>query len=245
MTSRISDDMLRDSTIAAAEMAMSRRASKSATLTSVETVSAGQSPLGLSATLPKADDLHVPEHYEARYAYPLIVWLSSADKSDGNLRPLMRRISDRNCFGVAVRTLPGELVEDRIFETVAGLRRKYHLHSERIYLAGSGDDAVQALKTGFARPEWFGGIIALSADLPQQHRWLSRFDALRGKRVLLGAGRDDMAQVESTRRFQRVLWSGGLSVRAVSYDFRDQIDDGLLREIDRWMMQAIEETAIA
>jgi phospholipase/carboxylesterase len=245
MTSRITAEMLHYSTIAAAETAMSRRAGEKAMIAPAVVVPAGELSFELPAPLPAADDLHIPEHYEARYAYPLIVWLSSAEKPQCQLSPLMRRISDRNSFGVAVRTRPGEPVEDRIFETVLGLRRKYHLHSERIYVAGVGDDAVRALKTSFARPEWFAGVVALSAEFPRAQRWLSHFDALRGKRVFLGTGRDDESKFESTLRLQRLLWSGGLSVRAFSYDFRDQIDDGLLREIDRWMMQAIEETAAA
>lgn len=245
MTSRITSDMLHLSRVGSGGNASSRRAGDLPIGVSAGEHPAGRSQIELQIPRHTADDLHVPDHYESGYAYPLIVWLTSADGPQRDFRALMRRISDRNCFGIAVRNRPGLRLEDCIFETVVGLRRKYHLHSERIYLAGVGDEAVLALQTGLARPEWFGGIVALSADLPSQYRWLPRFDELRGKRVLLGAGRDDVVQVESVQRLQRLLWSAGLSARACSYDFRDQIDDGLLREIDRWMMQSIEETVTA
>jgi phospholipase/carboxylesterase len=245
MTSRLTSDLLHLSTVASAGNAASRRAGDLATGFSAGELPAATSQIELQIPRHAADDLHIPDHYEAGYAYPLIVWLTPADGPQRDFRALMRRISDRNCFGVAVRNRPGQRLEECIFETVVGLRRKYHVHSERIYLAGVGDEALLALQTGLARPEWFGGIVALSPDLPSQQRWLTHFDALRGKRVLLGAGCDDVAQVESVRRLQRLLWSAGLSVNACSYDFRNQIDDGLLREIDRWMMQSIEETVTA
>lgn len=213
----------------------------------------------LTADLPKVDrplghdlspDLYVPDHYEPRYAYPLILWLRSdgatPDRAaQGEFRRLMRRISDRNCFGAAIPTSPVESLEARIVETVGVLRRQYHLHSERIYLAACGNDAERALQVGMARPEWFGGVIALSPAVSTRHRWLARFNALRGKRVLLAAGSEDQSQVEAIRKLRRLLWSAGVSVRACQHESADPLDNGLCREIDRWLIQAIEESSAA
>src|SRR5438128_2118611 len=44
-------------------------------------------------------EIHLPDHYEAKYAYPLIVWLVPESAPRGALGPLMRRISDRNSLG--------------------------------------------------------------------------------------------------------------------------------------------------
>jgi predicted esterase len=115
------------------------------------------------------------------------------------------------------------------------------VHSERIYLAGRGAEAQLALETGLAHPEWFGGIVAISAKLSRGRRWLARYEALRGKRVFLGADGDDAEQLAQIADAQRLLWSAGMNVRAFSTPAAEQVADGLLREIDRWMIEAIEQ----
>jgi phospholipase/carboxylesterase len=244
MTSRITQDMHRLSTVASVDQTFPRYAAETATEILADVPPAAPLQVGLPAPIRPADDLYIPDHYESRYAYPLIVWLTGADEPQSAFRPLMRRISERNCLGVAVPAATGRHLEDSISEAVTGVRRKYHVHSERIYLAGTGLQGALALETGFNRPEWFGGIVSLSTELPAQRQWLNRFDALRGKRVFLGAGRDDADRIASTRQFQRLLWSAGLSVHAFTYDADEQLDDGILRQIDRWMIHAIENSAI-
>lgn len=249
MTSRLTLDLLPLSTAAAMGKSPSRGS---------ETIPNSIRGL-LSCGLPQSDrpaglipspDLYVPDYYEPRYAYPLILWLRSDGATPdaakrGDFRRLMRRISDRNCFGALIPAGPPESLEARIFETVGALRRKYHFHSERIYLAGCGEEADCSLRFGLARPEWFAGVIALSPNVTARDRWLVRFNALHGKRVLLAAGRDDQPQVDAIRKLQRLLWSAGIAVRACQHESPDLLDSGLCREIDRWLIQAIEESAAA
>jgi predicted esterase len=128
--------------------------------------------------------LYVPEKYEPNYPYPLIVWFHDAGGSESDLLSLMPRISERNYFGLSLRgsisvgqnaqagfdwSCEKEAVsrlEDHLFHTICELRRNFHIHSERVILAGSGRGATMAIRLLFNRPEWFAGAFALGGDLP-------------------------------------------------------------------------------
>lgn len=245
MTSRLSINLFHSATVDSTGTPSVRCVSEPAAAGATDLLPLGlvQAPVALPGQL--KHDLYIPNHYEAGYAYPLIVWITAADAPQDALKTTMRRISDRNCLAVAVRPDSARRLEDQLVETVRAVRKKYHVHSERIYLAGIGDQATRALKIGLARPEWFGGIIALDPVLPSQYRWLSRFEALQGKRVFLAADSHNPAQIEATRQIQRLLWSSGMAVSAYFNETQNGIDHGLLREIDRWMIHAIEESTAA
>lgn len=188
------------------------------------------------------NEVYVPENYEPNYAYPLIVWLRPAAAPKGRLERRMRLVSDRNYFGVSVPIAEGDCVEEQVFETVARLRRRYHLHTERIYLVGFGAAGTRALEAGLSQPEWFGGIVAISAAFPRKKCLLARFDDLRGKRVLLGVGEsDDATTAVAIADTQKLLWNAGLNVRTLECSASAESCPALLRELDRWIMQAIEQ----
>lgn len=186
-------------------------------------------------------EVFVPDHYEENYAYPLIMWLGGEGSSAGRLPKLMRKISDRNLVGAIVHPMPGERLEDRVVSAIAAVRRQLHVHSERIFLAGVGEHAAQALALGLSRPEWFGGMIAIAPRFPQGSRMLSQFPALHGKRVFLAA-KDEPGGREGVLETQRLLWSAGMSVRAWQAAGREELDRGILREIDRWVIEGIVES---
>jgi len=195
-----------------------------------------------TAVAPAAlSELFVPDHYEGNYAYPLVMWLGGEPSSAGSLPKLMRQISDRNLVGAVVHPLPGERLEDRVVSAITEVRRQLHVHSERIFLAGVGEHAAQALTLGLSRPEWFGGMIAISPRFPQGSRMLSQFPALRGKRVFL-ATTEEPGGRESVLETQRMLWSAGMSVRAWQAAGQEELDRGILREIDRWVIEGIVES---
>jgi phospholipase/carboxylesterase len=186
-------------------------------------------------------ELFVPDHYEPKYAYPLVVWLQGEDSGSGSFPRMMRRISDRNLMGAVVRPHAGERLEDQLAASITGLRRQYHVHSERIFLAGVGEYANQALRVALNRPEWFGGAIAISPRPAERSRLLNRYCDLPGKRVFLAAASDDPVDLQHALETQRLLWSAGMSVRACQFAAGEGIDRGVLREIDRWVITGICE----
>ena len=192
------------------------------------------------------DEFFVPEHYEPNYAYPLIAWLAPPSGSNGRLKRLVRTVSERNYFGVSVPVTDPDLVEQELHETFLRLRRHYHLHTERVYLLGFGEEGTQALKTGLQQPAWFAGVAAISARWPETPRLLAQYDELRGKRVLLGFGECESAAIVADALYMRqLLWSAGMHVTALAASTAEEGDRSLLREIDRWIMQAIEQPVLA
>jgi phospholipase/carboxylesterase len=130
---------------------------------------------------------------------------------------IMRMVSERNYFGVALPIVDTNRVEEQLQAAFTRLRRRYHLHTERVFLVGIGEAGTQALATGLGRPEWFGGVAAISSPWPDAPRLLARYDELRGKRVLLGVDdRDDEALVCGVERAQKLLWTAGMHVTTLS-----------------------------
>src|SRR5712691_13154393 len=98
----------------------------------------------------------LPTGYEPNYPYPLLVFLHGHEGNEEQILSLAPRLSRRNyvCIGLRGpqplgtradgrlgygwgtdnRTL--SLVEDYVIRSVEHTRRNYHIHSERIYLAG-------------------------------------------------------------------------------------------------------------
>jgi phospholipase/carboxylesterase len=209
------------------------------------------------ATQRPARTVYVPEYYEPNYAYPLIVWVQEQGGNVFELQRVLPLISSRNYVGMSLGlTLPGtcpagseqteapylrvEALEKQVQEQVRELRRQYHIHSERIFLAGFGEGASLALQLGLARPEWFAGMICLGGHFPITPHSLRRFRDLRGKRVLLGAGsRDRKVSVSETVEASRLLHAAGMRVCTRIYDAGHQLTRPMLLDIDRWVMQEI------
>lgn len=189
-------------------------------------------------------DAYVPDHYEPNYAYPLIAWLHSEAPGGRSWKRLMRQISERNYVGASIVLDNPEQDEQQVFEAVARLRRRFHVHTERVYLLGFEGSGTRALRLGLSRPEWFGGVAAISAAFPKISRPLARYEALRGKRILLGLDeRDGAALAADIERTRRLLWSAGMQVTCGTSSGGDR-HSGLFRGIDRWIMHAIEQPEV-
>ena len=188
------------------------------------------------------DEVFIPDHYEANYAYPLLVWLQTTTWPRAAFERIMRMVSERNYFGVALSVVDADRVEEQLQATFARLRRRYRLHTERVFLLGIGEAGTQALATGLRQPDWFGGVAAISSHWPTASRPLARYDELRGKRVLLGVDdRDDEALVAGVERAQKLLWTAGMHVTTLSCTSGGKTCPSLFRELDRWVMQSVEQ----
>jgi phospholipase/carboxylesterase len=188
------------------------------------------------------DEIYIPDHYEANYAYPLLVWLQTTTWPRAGFERIMRMVSERNYFGVALPVVDADRVEEQLQATFARLRRRYRLHTERVFLLGIGEAGTQALATGLSQPDWFGGVAAISSHWPTTSRPLARYDELRGKRVLLGVDdRDDESVVTDVERAQKLLWTAGMHVTTLSCTNGGKTCPGLFRELDRWVMQSVEQ----
>jgi phospholipase/carboxylesterase len=216
------------------------------------------------ATRPRG--VFVPENYEPNYAYPLVIWLHDAGRSERDIADVLPRISTRNYVGLALRGAARESVpevaamagsaagtgyawshlerdrlafQDELHASVRELRRDFHIHSERVFLVGAGDGATMAWEVFLARPEWFAGLAVLGGRFPWRRRPLRRFRALRRKPLLLAAGSCDVADRMQVQRIGRLMHAAGLELSLGSPLSYDRSSRAAFRRIDYWIMESI------
>ena len=132
----------------------------------------------------------LPTGYEPNYPYPLLVFLHGNGSSEEQILRLAPRLSRRNYICISLRGperlgaenegraayswgLDGDVdapIEDYVLRAVEQTRLNYHVHSERIYLAGFAEGAAMAYRLGLTFPEKLGGVISLNGCMPRQHR---------------------------------------------------------------------------
>jgi phospholipase/carboxylesterase len=204
----------------------------------------------------------LPTGYEPNYPYPLLVFLHGHGGSEEQIMRLAPRLSRRNyiCIGLrgpyALDPRPDgqpafswgqeghhdALVEDYVFRAVEQTRRHYHVHSERIYLAGFCEGASLAYRLGLLYPERFAGLISLNGCMPRRGGPLLRLPEVRQLRVLIGHGiANAVVPLSLARSDYRVFYAAGLDVHLHTYPATHRIHPHMLRDMNRWIMRAIQD----
>jgi len=149
--------------------------------------------------------LFVPEHYEPRYDYPLIVWLHSDESSEWELDTVMEAISLRNYLAIARRGHRGSkksnrlfrwgtqladltIAENLVFECVDALLESMPVHTDRIFLAGVGSAGTVAQWIGLKHPNRFAGVVSMQGAFPKYRCVLSGWKDARELPVLFLQG---------------------------------------------------------
>src|SRR5437763_743781 len=134
---------------ASANPAVSRPANAANEAASAKLVTGRESPLTMFG----------PLHYEAGYAYPLIVWLHGWGDDETQLKRVMPLVSMQNFVAVAPRgprEVPAEeddrqgytwprgkggavVAQQRIWSAVAAAKARFHVNPSRIFVAGFDD----------------------------------------------------------------------------------------------------------
>ncbi len=209
----------------------------------------------------------LPSGYEPNYPYPLVVFFHGRGGSEKQLVHLAPRLSRRNyiCLGLrgpealllhddgdlddvedesnigygwGAEARDDSFVEEYVVRAVEQARRTYHIHSERIFLAGVCEGASLAYRLGLAHPEKFAGVIALNGRPPRGSRL--RLPQVRQLNVLIGHGIANAVVPLATARQQfRLLYTAGLGVRLRTYPTTHRIHAAMLRDIDRWIMDLV------
>lgn len=204
----------------------------------------------------------LPTGYEPNYAYPLLVFFHGLGGSEEQILRLAPRLSRRNYICISLRgpQLLGaradgrlgyswglddqhdSLIEDYVMGAVEQTRRNYHVHSERIYLAGFREGATLAYKLGMTWPDRFGGIIALNGAMSRRGGPLLRFPEVRNLRVFIGHGiANAVVPMSMAQSDFRLFYTAGMSVRMNTYPANHRLHPDMLRDVNRWIIQGINE----
>src|SRR2546423_1530353 len=204
----------------------------------------------------------LPTGYEPRYPYPLVVFFHGHGGNEEQILRLAPRLSRRNyiCIGLRGCEFLGQRgdgrmgygwagasdldtpVEDYVFRAVEQTRRHYHVHSERIYLAGFREGATLAYRLGLQFPERFGGVISLNGAMPRRGGPLLRLPEVRQLRVLIGHGiANPVVPLALARADYRLLYTAGLDARMHTYPATHRLHPDMLRDVNRWIITMCNE----
>jgi phospholipase/carboxylesterase len=216
---------------------------------------------------PRPVQTFLPAGYEPNYPYPLLVFFHGHGGSEEQVLRLAPRLSRRNYICIALRGphslgvrpdgqrayswgIDGQVdawAEDYIINAITSTRRKYHIHSERIYLAGVCEGATLAYRVGFSFPEKFAGVIALNGAMAKPGGPLLRWPEVRHLKVFIGHGiANAVVPLATARQNWRLLYTAGLGVRMHTYPTTHRLHPDMLRDINRWvmhLMNAQDQTA--
>jgi phospholipase/carboxylesterase len=200
----------------------------------------------------------LPTGYEPNYAYPLLVFFHGHGGNEEQILRLAPRLSRRNfiCIGLRGTQALGDrpdgeaaytwsdrgqqdaLTEDYVLRAVEETRRNYHVHSERIYLAGFCEGALSAYRMGLSFPERFAGIISLNGKLPPRGSLFLRLPDIRRLRAFIGHGiANAVVPFASARDDFRLLYTAGLDVCLHTYAATHRLHPHMLRDINRWVIE--------
>lgn len=205
----------------------------------------------------------LPTGYEPRYPYPLLVFLHGRGGNEEQILKLAPRVSRRNFIAISLRgprclglrreghvgyswedDSDATLLEDYVLRAVEQTRLNYHIHSERVYLAGYAEGASLAYRLGLTFPEKFGGVISLNGAMPRVDRPLFRLPELKALRVFIGHGiANPMVPLTLAQQDHKLLYSAGLNVDLRTYATTHRIHADMLRDVNRWMIERCNENS--
>jgi phospholipase/carboxylesterase len=198
-----------------------------------------------------------PMHYEAGYAYPLVVWLHGSLGNEQQLRRVMPLVSMRNYVAVAPRGTcqdrrrtsafswrqernEVEEAEDRVFEGVALACERFNIHPRRVFLGGLGCGGTMALRVAWNNPARFAGVASIGGSLPVADRPLRNVNQLRQLACFLATSRTSLTYPElDVCRDLRLLHSAGCTVALRQYPCGGELTTQMLADLDRWMMELV------
>jgi phospholipase/carboxylesterase len=198
----------------------------------------------------------LPTGYEPKYPYPLIVFFHGHGGNEEQILRLAPKISRRNFISIGLRgpaylgrdasnaashgwgdSQHRTLVEDYLLRAVELTRRTYHVHSERIYLAGFAEGAAMAYRLGLTFPEKLAGVVSLNGAMPRLDRPLFRMPEVRNLRVFIGHGiANSRVPLSLARDDYRVLYSAGARALMRTYPTTQRIHPDMLRDLNRWIV---------
>lgn len=193
-----------------------------------------------------------PLHYEPNYAYPLVVWLHGERGDERQLQRVMPEISMRNYVGVGPRgpiacsegfswsDCAVESAERAVFHALDAACARFHISSERIFLAGYESGGTAAFQVGLRHPEFFAGVMSAGGPFPLGRMPLARLAEARHLPLFIAQARDSKQYpVDRTCDELRLFHSAGLSVNLRQYPCPDELNVQMLRDMDAWMMERV------
>ena len=203
--------------------------------------------------------LFTPIHYEANYAYPLVVWLHGPGDDEGQLKRILPLISLRNYVGVSVRGVapqtsasgrPGftwpqtqphvVLADQRVAEAVNLAQSRWNIAKQRIFLAGFDCGGTLALRLALAHPARFAGVLSLGGEFPVGGAPLAHLTDARRVPIFLACSRASHRYPSAlVCENLKLLHSAGMNLTLREYPGGHELSARMLADMDRWIMDLV------
>src|SRR5947208_3345161 len=92
---------------------------------------------------------------------------AACPETPGPDSPSPHRADGRLAFGWGTASSLDAVIEDSVLCAVEQTRRAFHVHSERVYLAGVAEGAAVAYRLGLTMPDRIAGVVALNGRMPK------------------------------------------------------------------------------
>ncbi|MCA8986403.1 MAG: hypothetical protein KDA78_02095 [Planctomycetaceae bacterium] len=148
-------------------------------------------------SIPQRATVFTPDQYEPKYAYPLVVHLSSEQSSTSDFLETMEQLSPQNYLGLDIANAEklldcsAEIAQQHLKSMIGQVQRHYNVHSERILLMGSGPQGTQALHLFLNSCDAYWGFIALDPTKTTLPNLQQGFRSLRNRLGLILASEEN------------------------------------------------------
>lgn len=204
--------------------------------------------------------LLAPMHYEANYAYPLVVWLHGPGDDEQQVKRVMPLVSMRNYVSVAPRgtiSLPTPAgsppaygwsqsaehqagAEQRVLDCIEAASRRFNIARRRVFLAGYDCGGTMALRLAMSLPRRFAGVLSVGGQFPAGHNPLGRYAEARRIPLFVACGQEAQKYpAERVCEDLRLYHSAGMAVSLRVYPGGDEISPHMLPDMDRWIMEQV------
>ena len=185
-----------------------------------------------------------PLGFEPGYDYPLLVWLpDDSIRHPFNLGRVMARMNLRNY--VAVRPVTEclqdtDLLESSMWNAIDTVTDRVFIHTDRIFLIGSGEGGAAALRIACRHPNAFGGVISLGGLFPLDEGLFAQLDEIRRLPMLLCCKNSDSSDAAChTDKTLRLFHAAGAAMAMRIYAGGNQLSKSVLCDVNRWIMEEV------
>jgi hypothetical protein len=199
--------------------------------------------------------LFLPQGYEPKYRYPLLIWLPDSRSSRFDLGRVMAQVSFRNHVAIlpagpgrgslrssdtdaARGPLPQADREAGIWDALTRARREASIHPSRVFLVGQGDGGTDAFRLGCRDTDTFGGVVSIGGGFPDGEATFSRLSSVRRLPMLLCC-RQESETARGLDRTLRLFHAAGGTLAVRLYPQSGSLTAAMLADVNRWVMEQV------
>jgi phospholipase/carboxylesterase len=134
--------------------------------------------------------------------------------------------------------------ERSVFDSISVAQKGCNIASNRIFIGGSGSGGTMAMYLALLYPEYFAGVAAFGALMPQNACTFCHWSTARKLSVFLGLDQSGKMSPESISKMLELFYSAGFKLTAREYlseknNKNTDPPQNILQEVNRWMMKIV------